>query len=119
MGMRLLPWAGEDGKPSFLITDGGAGSVLNRLADNLEAVQLGMASDLLEYIDEMLSEEDLSETELRGAVASLCQAVRDLVRIAECRGGRLPVPPRDDEASRAADAVIDREIVNSSAVEGR
>lgn len=111
MSMRLLPWAGEGGKPSYLFTDGDAGSVLTRLADNLEAVQLGMASDLLEYVDEMLSDECLSQTELRGMVASLCQSVRDLVRIAQSRGERLSVPPGDDAASRAAEAVIDREII--------
>ncbi|MFI0940280.1 hypothetical protein [Streptomyces sp. NPDC021020] len=111
MSMRLLPWSGEGGKPSYLITDGEAGSVLTRLADNLEEVQVGMASDLLEYVDDVLSEGFVSETELRGMIASLCQSVRDLVRIANCRGDRLPVPPGDDAASRAADAVIDREII--------
>jgi hypothetical protein len=69
-----------------------------------------MASDLLEYVDKALPDENLSETELRGLVAALCQSVRDLVRVAQCRGERLPVPPEDDEATHTADAVIDREI---------
>lgn len=110
MTARLLPWTGERGKPCYLMTDGESSTVMTRLADNLESVQLGMASDLLEYVDDALSDEDLSETELRSMVASLCQAVRDVARVAECRGERLPVPLDDDGASRAADAVIDREI---------
>lgn len=68
-----------------------------------------MASKLLEYVDDAMSDERLSDAELRGTVGALCQAVRDLVRVAESRGERLSVPD-DDEVSRAADAVIDREI---------
>jgi hypothetical protein len=110
MTVRRLPWTGEGGKPCFVKTDGESGSVMTRLADNFESVHLGMASDLLEYVDQALPDENLSDTELRSLVAALCQSVRDLVRVAQCRGERLPVPPEDDEAAREADAVIDREI---------
>jgi hypothetical protein len=109
MTVRLLPWTGEGGKPCYLSTDGESETVMTRLADNLESVHLGMASDLLEYVDKALSDPRLSEPELRSLVGALCQAVRDVARVAECRGGRLTAP-EDDDASRAADAVIDREI---------
>ena len=84
--------------------------MMTRLADNLESVHLGMASDLLKYVEKALSDQKLSEAELRSVVGALCQSVRDLVRVAQCRGERLAMPPEDDEASREADAVIDREI---------
>lgn len=44
--VRLLPWAGPEGKPCYLTGDG-SGGYLSRLADNMEAVQLGLAADLL------------------------------------------------------------------------
>jgi hypothetical protein len=110
MTVRRLPWTGEGGKPVYLSTDGDSATVMTRLADNLESVHLGMASDLLEYVDKALTDQNLSVAELRSLIGSLCQSVRDLARVAQCRGERLPMPPEDDEASRTADAVIDREI---------
>lgn len=109
MTVRRLPWTGEGGKPCYLSTDDESGTVMTRLADRLEDVHLGMAFNLLEYVDKVLSDEPVSETELRGLIGALCQSVRDLARVAQCRGERLAVP-QDDEASRAAGAVIDREI---------
>ncbi|GAA2670561.1 hypothetical protein GCM10010310_09250 [Streptomyces violaceolatus] len=38
--LRLLPWSGPDGKPCYLSTDD-SGGYISRLADNIEAVQLG------------------------------------------------------------------------------
>lgn len=111
MTLRLLPWSGEGGKPCYLSTEDEDSTTLARLADNLESVQLGMAVTLLGYVDKVLHEQNVSESELRSIIASLCQALRDVVRVADCRGGRLPAWPGDDAASRAADAVIDREII--------
>lgn len=109
--LRLLPWSGEGDRPCYLRTDGEDSTTLTRLADNLESVQLGMAETLLGYVEKALSDGEVSETELGGMVAALRQALRDVVRVAECRGGRLPVPPGDDVALLAANAVIDREII--------
>ncbi|MFE5594777.1 hypothetical protein [Streptomyces sp. NPDC056549] len=44
--LRLLPWAGPDGKPCYLSTDDDS-SHLSRLADTTESIQLGLASDLV------------------------------------------------------------------------
>ncbi|MDT0380685.1 hypothetical protein RM572_18185 [Streptomyces sp. DSM 42041] len=44
-GPRLLPWATEGGHPCYLSTDGQG--YLANLADNIEAIQLGMGEDLL------------------------------------------------------------------------
>lgn len=45
--LRLLPWTGPEGKPCYLSTDD-RGGYMSRLADNVEAVQLGSAAQLLE-----------------------------------------------------------------------
>jgi hypothetical protein len=82
---------------------------MSRLADNLETVQLGMAEDLLDHVRKALEEGRFSEVELRSMVTSLSGALRDAIRVAESRGDRLPMLD-DDDASRAADAVIDREV---------
>jgi len=102
--IRLLPWTGEGGKPCYLRTDGETGTVLSRLTDNPESVHLGMAASLLGYVDDALSDERLSTTELRAMVSTLCQAVRDVVRVACPRpaGGR---PPRRARMLLLADLV--------------
>ena len=106
---RLLPWTGEGGKPSYL-SGGDEGSFVSRLADNLEAVQLGMAKELVGYVDKLMSEGQPSDIELRSAVESQQQALRDVVRVAESRGARLPAADKDDVAEEAA-ATVDREVL--------
>lgn len=106
---RLLPWSGPDGQPAYLMPgDAGSGSYLSRLADNLEATQLGMGQDLLAYVSDLMSHEP-SEVELRSAVCTLSQALTDAIRVAESRGDRLPVS-EDDALSHEAAAVVAREI---------
>jgi hypothetical protein len=104
--MRLLPWTGEDGKACYLSTDGD-GSYLSRLADNLEAVQLGMAEELLGFVRKTLAEDGPAETELRMVITRMSEALWDVLRVARSRGGRLPRPD-DDAVSAAAEAAIDR-----------
>ncbi|MFD6986742.1 hypothetical protein ACFWAX_39670, partial [Streptomyces sp. NPDC059956] len=62
--LRLLPWSGPDGKPCFLSADDNAGH-LSRLADNTEAAQLGLGSELLDRALEVLSDEHAAPDELR------------------------------------------------------
>jgi hypothetical protein len=107
--MRLLPWTGTEGQPCYLSTDDQGSSYMSRLADNLEAVQLGMGESLLGHVRKVLEEGGLSEVELRSMVPSLSTALRDAIRVAESRGNRLPALADDDDA-RAAYAVIDREV---------
>ncbi|SFX13314.1 hypothetical protein [Streptomyces atratus] len=89
--LRLLPWSGPEGKPCFLSTDDSSGH-LSRLADNTEAVQLGMATKLLEQASEILGEEEAEPEELRLLATDLTGALRDVLRVATSRGHRLPVP---------------------------
>ncbi|MFD0074026.1 hypothetical protein ACFVIY_16490 [Streptomyces sp. NPDC127166] len=92
--LRLLPWSGPDGKPCFLSTDDTNGYV-SRLADNTEAIQLGLAAELLKHASEDLSKGEADPEELRALATDLTAALRDTLRVAESRGHRLPLPSPD------------------------
>lgn len=98
--LRLLPWSGPDGKPCFLSADDNGG-LLSRLADNTEAVQLGLSAELLEHAGEVLADGGTRAEELRLLATALTRALRDTLRVAESRGHRLPTPnsttPQDGE----------------------
>ncbi|WP_335971602.1 hypothetical protein [Streptomyces sp. CA2R106] len=108
--MRLLPWQGADGKPCYLDTDASGSSFLSRLADNVEAVQLGLGRDLLANVRKYTAEQAPPESDLRVMVAHLCMALADALRVAESRGGRLPVPDVDEDAR---ETVRLRQVVQS------
>ncbi|WP_330478008.1 hypothetical protein OG301_17440 [Streptomyces platensis] len=85
---RLLPWPGPAGQPSYLVTDD-SDSHLSLLADEMEEVQLETGVELLDHATEMLKNQKLSARELRFLSARLSEALRDALRVAESRGGRL------------------------------
>ncbi|MFI1471147.1 hypothetical protein [Streptomyces wuyuanensis] len=85
--VRLLPWTGAGGKPCYVIGDG-VGHV-SRLADDIEAVQLGMAADLLDHARDLLADRRATDAQLRFVVARMTEALRDVHRIARSRGARL------------------------------
>ncbi|GCB47139.1 hypothetical protein [Streptomyces sp. NL15-2K] len=96
---RLLPWTGEEDKSYYLVTDG-TGS-LSRLADTIEAVQLGMAGDLLDHSADLLADHRATSEQLRFLLARMSEALTDGRRIAVSRGARLPMNTdmsADDEA---------------------
>ncbi|BBA99486.1 hypothetical protein RVR_6127 [Actinacidiphila reveromycinica] len=111
--MRLLPWQGADGKPCYLDTDADGSSFLSRLADNVEAVQLGLGRDLLARIRRYEAEQLLSEDDLRVVVTHLCTALADVLRVAESRGARVPDADEDEGGGNADDAVRLRQAVQS------
>ncbi|MFE5075279.1 hypothetical protein [Streptomyces halstedii] len=86
----LLPWSGPDGKPCYLSTDDSGGYV-SRLADNIEAVQLGMAADLVEQVSAVLGDRGADSEDLRCMLAELTGALRDVLRVASSRGHILSV----------------------------
>ncbi|MFJ3974704.1 hypothetical protein [Streptomyces sp. NPDC090021] len=92
---RLLPWASPDGKPCYLMGDGSG--YLSRVADNVESVQLGMAVELLDHADDMLSDCRATSAQLHYLAARMAEALRDVHRIARSRGARLPVPVHDGD----------------------
>jgi hypothetical protein len=93
---RLLPWSRADGGPCYVVGDG-TGRV-SRLADSVEAIQLGMADDLLDHAADILADRQVTSRQLHFLAACLAEALRDVHRIAESRGARLGQPsvPSDD-----------------------
>lgn len=86
---RLLPWA-RDGKSCYLSTDGGPNGVLSRLADEMEAVQLGMGVSVLGSADKVLSDPKSPYSEVRYTALRLSECLRDALRVAESRGDPYP-----------------------------
>ncbi|MFD0021950.1 hypothetical protein [Streptomyces sp. NPDC058382] len=80
---------GPEDKPCYLSTDDHKG-YLSRLADNIEATQLGMATELLECAAEALGDEDAEPEELRHPATDLTEALHQVLRVATTRGHRLP-----------------------------
>ncbi|WP_432048694.1 hypothetical protein [Streptomyces asiaticus] len=89
-GLRLLPWSSPEGKPCYLATDD-SNSRLSRKADKVEALQLAMGAQLLAHARAMLDEDKASGGELRFLARRLVEALTDVLRVAESRGGRLLV----------------------------
>ncbi|KOG17063.1 hypothetical protein [Streptomyces viridochromogenes] len=83
--LRLLPWSGPEGKPCFLSTDDNGG-YMSRLADNIEAVQLGTAVELLEEASDTLVDQEAGPEDLRRLAKELTGALRDVLRVATSRG---------------------------------
>ncbi|AMM08952.1 hypothetical protein ACFY8E_29790 [Streptomyces albidoflavus] len=88
--LRLLKWSGPEGKPCYLSTDE-RGGYMSRLADNIEAVQLGTATELLEEAYEALNDRDVDLDEMRRLANKLSGALRDILRVAISRGHLLAV----------------------------
>nr|WP_037728972.1 hypothetical protein [Streptomyces scopuliridis] len=105
---RLLPWLGPAGQRSYLVTDESGDSYLSQLADEMEAVQLGAGEAVLGHAAEMLSDHKVEAWELRFLGHRLCEALRDALRVAESRGGRLSAPA-DDGADEPDDSPPCRE----------
>ncbi|MEX3100425.1 hypothetical protein DF268_26790 [Streptomyces sp. V2] len=87
---RLLPWANDLNQPCYLMTTAEGGYV-SRLADRVEAAQLGMAGDLLEHAKDLLDDRKVTEDQLRFLIARMSESMTDLCRIAVSRGERIPV----------------------------
>jgi hypothetical protein len=93
---RLLPWSNRDGNPCYLITDGTGTSHLSRVADNVEAVQLGMAGDLIDHAADLLDDSKATAPQLRFLAARLTESLHDVHRIARSRGDRLSADDDDE-----------------------
>ncbi|MFI1357267.1 ATP-binding protein [Streptomyces sp. NPDC020898] len=85
--VRLLPSTGTDGRASLLLTDGNG--PVSRIADRIEAAQLGLANRLLGRTREMIAVPGAAKGAELGVMAEqLADALRDALLIAECRGAR-------------------------------
>ncbi|MEV4879319.1 hypothetical protein OHB31_18775 [Streptomyces microflavus] len=88
--LRLLPWAGPEGKPAHLVTDNTA-SPLALLADRMEAQQIETAAVVVSLAKPMVEESaDLTADELRWIARRLCESLTDVLNVAESRGQRVP-----------------------------
>ncbi|MDX3457259.1 hypothetical protein PV396_35780 [Streptomyces sp. ME02-8801-2C] len=92
--IRLLPWAGPEGKPCYLAGDGTG--YLSRLADNMESTQLGLAGELVQEAQHTLDGRQWTPGELHLLAVQLTEALTNVHRIAVSRGARLPAPAYDD-----------------------
>ncbi|MFJ4539035.1 hypothetical protein ACIP39_24205 [Streptomyces tibetensis] len=82
--MRLLPWTGSDGKPCYLSTDD-PGSLLSRLADDLEAAQLVSAEQVIAGARAVLNDHEAGERALRFALTRAVESLAEVLRIAVSR----------------------------------
>ncbi|MDX3337271.1 hypothetical protein PV409_04780 [Streptomyces sp. ME02-6979.5a] len=96
--LRLLPWSGPGDKPCYLSTDDPDG-YMSRLADSIEAIQLGTAGALLEEAAEALDDRGTSPDEMRCLITELTGALRDVFRIATSRGHLLATSDWRESAS--------------------
>ncbi|MYU32886.1 hypothetical protein GTW52_07130 [Streptomyces sp. SID8358] len=86
--LRLLPWRSPEDKPCYLSTDNPNG-YMSRLADNVEAVQLGRAAALLEVVSKTLDDERADQMALRRLGHALTAALEEVLRVAISRGHLL------------------------------
>ncbi|MCX4964404.1 hypothetical protein OHA98_06150 [Streptomyces sp. NBC_00654] len=86
--VRLLPWSDAQGKGCLLITDNDAPGPVSRVADQVEAVQLGMGQELIGHAEEILGDPRADPGQVRYLAARLTEALGDAVRVAVSRGAR-------------------------------
>lgn len=91
---RLLPWAGSEGKPCYLVGDGSRH--LSRLADEMESAQLGLAAGLVQEAQRVLDGRRWTPGELHLLAVQLTEALTNIHRIAVSRGARLPAPAYEE-----------------------
>lgn len=85
---RLLPWLSPEGKTAHLRTD--RVGFVSELADDVEEIIVETGAELVQRTRSELAEHELSASQLRSLVITLVKALDDALRVAECRGGRLP-----------------------------
>ncbi|WP_344576942.1 hypothetical protein [Streptomyces lunalinharesii] len=97
---RLLPWSSPEGKPCFLLGGTGTGYV-SRLADRVEAEQMGAAAECIEEAGDVLAGRSWTPGELHLLAVELNAHLARVHRVSESRGARLVRweggPDGDDE----------------------
>ncbi|MFI0768417.1 hypothetical protein ACH4TQ_26550 [Streptomyces sp. NPDC021218] len=99
--LRLLPCSGPNGQPTYTPDDSPNGRIA-RLADRVEGEQVATAEAVLSLAKGMLDTGLRIEPDECGYLMKrLTECLRDALRVAESRGGRLPAPnPLEPEAER-------------------
>lgn len=88
-GMRLLPWAGPQGKPCYLSTDR-PDSLMSRIADDIEAAQMRRGAEVVREAQAVLDDPAAGALSLRLELQRTTESLTDVLRVALARGGRLP-----------------------------
>ncbi|MCC9311891.1 hypothetical protein LN042_33335 [Kitasatospora sp. RB6PN24] len=85
-----------DGRLCYLSTNGQG--YVSKLADRIEAMQLTMGEELLEYARSVLAPGEWmpSSVEYRWLACRLTEALSDALRVADSRGQRIPAPQEED-----------------------
>lgn len=96
---RLLPWTSPDGKPCHL-ADGGD-SYPSRRADEIEALQLRMGTELLDHARALLDARAATSGELRFLASRLTEARRPADRGEPRRAPARPHRRRGERPPRA------------------
>ncbi|MGW2328795.1 hypothetical protein ACWC5C_24005 [Streptomyces sp. NPDC001700] len=77
---------------------------MSRRADEIEDLQLCMGAELLGHAHALLNDRKADVREVRFLAERLCEALRDALRVAESRSGRLPTHDNDGDADEAGNA---------------
>lgn len=76
-------------------------------ADEMEAVQLALAADLLGHARKVLDRPASPHTEVRYVAVRLAECLSDALRVAESRGGRLGVTTAEGGEDAESDETCD------------
>lgn len=87
--LRLLPWTSPEGRPCYLSTDN-PDSRLSRLADEMEADQLDCGEAVVAGAEAVLADQAAGELAVRFALTRAIESLREVLRVAESRGARIP-----------------------------
>ncbi|MFG2746960.1 hypothetical protein ACGFY0_43750 [Streptomyces chartreusis] len=87
--LRLLPWTTPDGNPCYLSADSDH-STLSRLADDIEAAQLGSGEQVVAGAKAVLADPAAGERAVRFALTRAVESLDDALRVAVSRGRRIP-----------------------------
>ncbi|MFC7221324.1 hypothetical protein ACFQLX_24635 [Streptomyces polyrhachis] len=86
--LRLLPWRGPSGGPCYLSTDN-PDSTVSRMADEIEEGCISTAEEVLAGTKAVLEGSPTNAPALRFALQRTCEALSDLLLVAESRGERV------------------------------
>ncbi|MGW6456292.1 hypothetical protein ACWF94_10260 [Streptomyces sp. NPDC055078] len=108
--LRRLPWDSPEGKACYL-SPSSTGSVVSRIADEIEEAQTNAAATVIQGIQAVLDDRNAGVRECRFALTRAQEVLRDLLRVAESRGDRLPTPDswepgQDDRHDEGGDRTL-------------
>ncbi|MGW3659897.1 sulfatase [Streptomyces sp. NPDC005151] len=116
--LRLLPWMSPEGRPCYLSTDK-PDSRLSGLADEVEGDQLDCGEAVVAGAEAVLADQAAGELAVRFALTRAIESLREVLRVAESRGARIPdgFCAIDEETFDLAGSATD-EVVRAAVADG-